>query len=156
GIRSGHQHGVDFLRAAHLLGRIEGQRDVVLPGRLLRFVQPTSRQRSDAAVLRQREPRHQPFDRVQSKPENPKANQEWAMWRGRPRPRFLHPDFGVTSIPARRMAAVERLLALTTRARAARAIPTPSLREYYGLRSQVRGRCNRIAGKPPGFLVDLE
>ncbi len=89
GIGSGDQHGVDFRRAAHLLGRIKGQRDIVLPGRLLRFVQRTSRQRSDAAVLRQREPRHQPFDRVQSKPENPKANQEWTMWRGRPRPRFL-------------------------------------------------------------------
>ena len=90
GVRSGNQHSIDFGRAAHLLSRIKGEWNIELPRRLLRFVQSTPRKGSDAAVLCQRKPRHQPFDRMQSKPENPKANQRVTVWRGRPRPRLLN------------------------------------------------------------------
>src|ERR1700730_8785473 len=89
-VRRGDQHGVDFLRPAQVLGRIECQRDLVLPGRLLRFFQGTSRQPGNAAVLRQGEARHQAFNRVQSKAENSKASQRGPCGRGRPRPRLLN------------------------------------------------------------------
>ena len=66
-----------------LLGRIEGQRNVVLPGRLSRLLHAASRQRGDPAVLRQRESRHQPLYGVQSEAENSEAYQKRTMWRGR-------------------------------------------------------------------------
>ena len=65
-----------------------------------------SRQGGDAAVLRQREPRHQPFDRVQSKPENPKANQRVNHVARAPSPAAF--EFGVDFIPAGRMMPPER------------------------------------------------
>ncbi len=90
GIGSGDKNGIDFRRLAQLLGRIECQRDIVLPGGLARLIQGASRQPGDAAVLRQRETWHQPLDRVQSKPENAEANhQSECVDAGRPRPRLL-------------------------------------------------------------------
>ena len=93
GVGSGDQHGIDFGRPAQLLGRSKRQRDIVLPCGIARLLQSASRQPGDATVLRQREPRHQPLDRVQSKPENAKANQENHVARA-PSPAAVEVDFG--------------------------------------------------------------
>lgn len=74
GIRSGNEYGIDLRRAAQVLGRIECQGNIVLPGRRLCLLQGASRKRSNAAGLCQRKSRHQTLHCVQSEAENAKAN----------------------------------------------------------------------------------
>jgi hypothetical protein len=73
-IRRGNQHSIHFRRPAEFRRRIEGQRDLMLPRRLLCLRQVAPRKRRHLAVLRKREARHQALDCMKSEANDSEAN----------------------------------------------------------------------------------
>src|SRR5579864_977149 len=69
-----HKDSIHFGRTGKFFDRVEGEWDAILSRRFLRRRQVSSRERGDAALLRQRKTWHQPPDRMQPKAGDTKAN----------------------------------------------------------------------------------